>query len=350
MKPFVILLVLLTVARHAALRGDGRDRDLSWLGTDQPDQQYLRFIAPNVLEDTLRELADPRHDPALHVRRLLDGRVEDARAPRARRVARVLGWMPGGLAIVCIVASAFFTTLTGGSGVTIVAIGGLLYPALRQQGYSEKFSLGLVTTAGSLGLLLFPARSAPGLRARRRRRLQRGVQGRRSCPGSCSWCCSAPTRSTIGIKDEDPAHDVRSQGGRSRRCGPSSGSSRRPAARRSASRRGSSDLDESAAVAALYTLRHRGLRLQGPHAEEGPRAASRKDAMTLAGAVILILAMANALTNYVVHEHIPQHILEWFVARRARHDVAVPHRLERLPARPRHVDGRLQRASSSRCR
>ncbi len=67
------------------------------------------------------------------------------------------GWMPGGLAIVCIVASAFFTTLTGGSGVTIVAIGGLLYPALRKQGYSDAFALGLVTTGGSLGLLLPPS-------------------------------------------------------------------------------------------------------------------------------------------------------------------------------------------------
>jgi C4-dicarboxylate transporter DctM subunit len=64
--------------------------------------------------------------------------------------------MPGGLAIVCIVASGFFTTLTGGSGVTIVAIGGLLYPALRKQGYPDRYALGLVTTGGSLGLLLPP--------------------------------------------------------------------------------------------------------------------------------------------------------------------------------------------------
>src|SRR5262249_52952478 len=63
----------------------------------------------------------------------------------------------GGLAIVCIVASAFFTTLTGGSGVTIVAIGGLLYPALRKQGYPHEYALGLVTTGGSLGLLLPPS-------------------------------------------------------------------------------------------------------------------------------------------------------------------------------------------------
>ncbi len=67
------------------------------------------------------------------------------------------GWMPGGLAIVCLMASAFFTTFTGGSGITIVAIGGLLYPALLGDDYEEKFSLGLVTTGGSLGLLFPPS-------------------------------------------------------------------------------------------------------------------------------------------------------------------------------------------------
>jgi len=69
----------------------------------------------------------------------------------------LLGWMPGGLAIVCLFASAFFTTFTGGSGITIVAIGGLLMPALIAERYPAKFSLGLVTASGSLGLLFPPA-------------------------------------------------------------------------------------------------------------------------------------------------------------------------------------------------
>ncbi|MCP4105462.1 MAG: TRAP transporter large permease subunit [Desulfobacteraceae bacterium] len=68
-----------------------------------------------------------------------------------------LGWIPGGLAIVAFVACAFFTAFTGASGVTIVALGALLYPALTQAGYSDKFSIGLVTTSGSLGLLLPPS-------------------------------------------------------------------------------------------------------------------------------------------------------------------------------------------------
>ncbi len=65
--------------------------------------------------------------------------------------------MPGGLAIVAFIVCALFTAFTGASGVTIVAMGALLYPALKQAGYKDKFSLGLVTTSGSLGLLLPPS-------------------------------------------------------------------------------------------------------------------------------------------------------------------------------------------------
>ncbi len=69
----------------------------------------------------------------------------------------MLGWMPGGLAVVAYVTCAFFTAFTGASGVTIVAVGALLLPALVEGGYRERFSLGLVTTSGSLGLLLAPS-------------------------------------------------------------------------------------------------------------------------------------------------------------------------------------------------
>jgi tripartite ATP-independent transporter DctM subunit len=69
----------------------------------------------------------------------------------------LLGWLPGGLAIVAIVACAFFTAFTGASGVTIVALGALLYPALKEAGYGEHFNLGLITSSGSLGLLFAPS-------------------------------------------------------------------------------------------------------------------------------------------------------------------------------------------------
>jgi len=69
----------------------------------------------------------------------------------------LLGWLSGGLAIVSLAACALFTAFTGASGVTIVALGALLYPALREAHYPERFSLGLITTSGSLGLLFAPA-------------------------------------------------------------------------------------------------------------------------------------------------------------------------------------------------
>ncbi|TAK65859.1 MAG: TRAP transporter large permease subunit [Bacteroidetes bacterium] len=67
------------------------------------------------------------------------------------------GWIPGGLAIVALISCAVFTAFTGASGVTIVALGGLLYPILLKEQYTEKFSLGLLTTSGSLGLLFPPS-------------------------------------------------------------------------------------------------------------------------------------------------------------------------------------------------
>jgi tripartite ATP-independent transporter DctM subunit len=69
----------------------------------------------------------------------------------------LLGWMPGGLAVIVIAVCALFTSFTGGSGITVIAVGGLVLPMLRQDGYPEGFSLGLVTAAGSLGLLFPPS-------------------------------------------------------------------------------------------------------------------------------------------------------------------------------------------------
>lgn len=69
----------------------------------------------------------------------------------------VFGWMPGGIAIVSLVTCALFTCFTGASGVTIIAIGGLIFPILMKHNYSERFSLGLVTCSGSLGLLFAPS-------------------------------------------------------------------------------------------------------------------------------------------------------------------------------------------------
>ena len=85
--------------------------------------------------------------------------LSESNAPKrlVRLTNAMFGWMPGGLALVCLAACAFFTAFTGASGVTIIALGAILYPALKQDGYSDRFNLGLVTSSGSLGLLFAPS-------------------------------------------------------------------------------------------------------------------------------------------------------------------------------------------------
>jgi tripartite ATP-independent transporter DctM subunit len=84
-----------------------------------------------------------------------------AKAKTAQRIVAmaeaVLGWIPGGLALMTLWTCAFFTVFTGGSGVTIVALGGLLLPALEQSKYKPVSALGVVTGSGTVGLLFPPA-------------------------------------------------------------------------------------------------------------------------------------------------------------------------------------------------
>ena len=84
--------------------------------------------------------------------------IAEGKAPqRLVAFARAsVGWLPGGIAMVVLGTCAFFTTFTGASGVTIIALGGLLYPILKQS-YNDRFSLGLVTASGSIGLLFPPS-------------------------------------------------------------------------------------------------------------------------------------------------------------------------------------------------
>ena len=216
-------------ARHAALRRHGR------LGRDplvlHPDAAYhhLRFIAPTVLDE---RFADSPIVVTIPLFTFVGYVLAEAKTPdRLVDAARtVLGWMPGGLAIVCIIASAIFTVLTGGSGVTIIAIGGLLYPALRKQGYSEAFSLGLVTTGGSVGLLL-PARCRSSSTRSSRTSTSSSCSRRSSCPGAARHRAPQHLR---GVRrraeniDREPAAALT-------RCWPPSGTSSGSSASRSCS-------------------------------------------------------------------------------------------------------------------
>ena len=85
--------------------------------------------------------------------------LSESKAPR-RLIGltdALLGWLPGGLSIIALITCSAFTALTGATGLTIIALGGILLPALLQGKYPEKFSLGLVTNSGTLGLLFPPS-------------------------------------------------------------------------------------------------------------------------------------------------------------------------------------------------
>ena len=85
--------------------------------------------------------------------------LSESGAPRRliRLSDALLGWLPGGLSIIALLTCAVFTALTGATGLTIIALGGLLLPAMLKGNYPQPFSLGLLTTSGTLGLLFPPS-------------------------------------------------------------------------------------------------------------------------------------------------------------------------------------------------
>jgi len=120
---------------------------------------YLSDIEVTVVAIELYRIVDTPMLVALPLFTLAGYLLAESRASHrlVRTAQAAIGWLPGGLGIIALVTCAFFTAFTGASGVTIVAVGALLYPALVKVGFSDKFSLGLVTSSGSLGLLLAPS-------------------------------------------------------------------------------------------------------------------------------------------------------------------------------------------------
>jgi len=117
------------------------------------------FIALQTILIEMNRLASMPVLMALPMFTLVGALLTETEAPRRimNFIRAILGWMPGGLAIAALCSCAFFTALTGASGVTLVALGSLLYPILRQHQYPEHFTLGLLTTAGSRGLMFPPS-------------------------------------------------------------------------------------------------------------------------------------------------------------------------------------------------
>ncbi len=303
----VVLLALLGTPLFAVMAGSA---EILWLSHPDATYHHARFIAPTVLDE---RFADSPILVTIPLFTFVGYVLAEARTPdRLVAAARtVLGWLPGGLAIVAILASAVFTVLTGGSGVTIVAIGGLLYPALRKQKYPEAFSLGLVTTAGSVGLLLpyslpllvyalvahvdfneaFKAVLVPGLLVIALLSVYSAVVGAREKVDRESQRAAEMLRALWDLKWE-LGIPVLLAGGLGT---------------------GLTSIDEAAGLVAFYTVAieffiHRDLSFR----RDLVRIA--KASMSLAGAIILILAMANALMNYVVDQHVPSKVLEWMLA------------------------------------
>lgn len=303
----VAVIALLGTPLFAVMGGAS---ELLWLTHHDATQQFLRRLAPNVMEERFAESPILVTIPLFTFVGYL---MAESKAPDriVRAASAFFGWMPGGLAMVCIVASAFFTTLTGGSGVTIVAIGGLLYPALRKQNYPDDYSLGLVTTGGSLGLLLPP--SLPILVYA----LVAGIDFKAAfkagiIPGVMIMVLLAIHAAFIGTKYNVP---------RSRPSATEMGKALWllkwelgvPVVILGGLGTHLTSLDESAALTAIYTLIvevfvHKDLSIK----KDIPRVA--KSSMILAGAVILILSMANALINFVVNEQIPKRVLEFMLS------------------------------------
>ncbi len=306
---FVVLVILLALVGMPMFAVMGGLAIVAWLTHPDPAYHFVRFLAPDVLDD---RFAGSPILVTIPLFTFIGYLMAESKTPdRIVRASRAFfGWMPGGLAMVCICASAVFTMLTGGSGVTIVAIGGLLYPALRQQKYPEPFSLGLVTTGGSLGLL-FP--SLPILIYA----LVAGIDFTMAfragiLPGVGIMVLLGIYAAWVGIRSGVPRERPR-LGEMMSALWLIKWEMLVPVIIFGGLLSGTAGLEESAAVAALYTLLievfiYKDLSFK----KDLPRVAFVS--MSLAGAIIVILSMANALINYVVTEKIPDVVLNFMVS------------------------------------
>ncbi len=308
----VVALAFLGTPLFAVMGGSA---EVLWLLHPDATYHHLRFIAPTVLDE---RFADSPILVTIPLFTFVGYVLAEAKTPdRLVAAARtVLGWMPGGLAIVAVIASAVFTVLTGGSGVTIIAIGGLLYPALRKQKYSEKFALGLVTTGGSVGLLL--PMSLPLLVYA----LVAHVDFNEAfkavlVPGGLVIVLLSVYSAWVGTKEK-----VETEPPQLSTMGKAVWALKWelliPVLLGLGLGTGLTSIDEAAGLVAFYTVVieffvYRDLSWK----KDLVRIA--KASMSLAGAIILILSMANALMNYVVDQHVPMKVLEFMTGVGIKH-------------------------------
>ena len=232
---------------------------------------------------------------------------------RLLRVFRALvGWMPGGTAVVCTVVCAFFTIFTGGSGVTILALGGLLLPALLADGYRDRFSIGLLTASGSLGLLLPPAMPLI-LYAIVAQTAPENLFVGGILPGLLLIGLVAAWGMREGMITGAGRHAFRAAEARTA-LWQAKWELALPVVVLATLLSGWATLVGTAAVTALYAALVTGVVHRDYRLAAGLREAFR-ECVVLIGGVLVILAVAKGFTAYTVDVDIPFRLLEWTEAR-----------------------------------
>jgi tripartite ATP-independent transporter DctM subunit len=232
--------------------------------------------------------------------------LSEGRAPQrlVRLSQALLGWLPGGLAMITLAACALFTAFTGASGVTIIALGALLFPALATAGYQERFSLGLITASGSLGLLFAPSLPL----------ILYGIVAEASID-DLFLAGSLP-----GVLMLAMLAGYSYWRNRHLPVPPGSGSPREMLAAISAAKwdiplpivvlggiySGYFAVSEAAAVTALYVIVVEMLILHEIHWRDLPRI--MRESMVLVGAILIILGVSLASTNYMIDIGVPQRL------------------------------------------
>ena len=237
--------------------------------------------------------------------------LAEGQAPnRLLRALRALvGWAPGGTAVAAATLCAFFTLFTGGSGVTILALGGLLLPALIKEGYRERFAIGLLTASGSLGLL-FPL-SVPlilyAIVAERVAIEDLFIGG--FVPGMLMLGLLALLGVREALKTNAMRHpfSVRELGAA---LWTAKWEMALPVVVLWALFGGYATTSESAAIAALYALIvQRFVHRDVPTFKDIVRVAG--ECVALIGGVLVILSIAVGLTNYLVNAQVPTLLIDW---------------------------------------
>jgi tripartite ATP-independent transporter DctM subunit len=235
--------------------------------------------------------------------------LSESNAPKrlVRMTGAMLGWMPAGLAIIALATCAFFTAFTGASGVTIIALGALLYPALQQDGYPDRFNLGLITASGSLGLLFAP--SLPlilyGVIAEVsidhlfRAGILPGILMIVMLSGYSMWVNRGNTKMIKAFSWRELASAIRE----------AMWEIPLPFVVLGGIYSGYFAVSEAAAITALYVLIVEVLMLREIKIRDLPKII--RSSMVLVGGILVILSVSLASTNYMIDAGIPQMLLTW---------------------------------------